>query len=79
MIYRTGDSVALGDKVRLDGCGDGVVVCIIEDCGYSDAYPQSDWSYLQSGALIEFLTCGLVHVVTFDQYIVLVSRAAVQL
>ncbi len=78
MNYRTGDSVALGDKVRLDG-GDGVVVCIIEDSGYSDAYPQSDWGYLQSGALIEFPTRGLVHVVTFDEDITLVARAAVQL
>lgn len=77
MKYLTGDSVALGDEVRLDG-EDGVVVCIIEDGGYSDPYPQSDWSYLQSGALIEFPTRGLVHVLSLDGDIVLIARAAAQ-
>jgi len=61
MKYADGQEVRLGDMVALGGDQQGIVVCSVDTGEYSDAYPYSDWGYLDAGVLIEFPTYGLVH------------------
>ncbi len=75
MNYPTGERVRLGDSVRMNGNAEGVVVCVLEDGGYSDAYPKSDWDYLEEGVLIDFPKLGLIHFQALDEDIVLIARA----
>jgi len=61
MNYSTGESVKLGDRVRLGNDSGGVVVCVIDAGEYSAAYPEAQWGYLKKGVLINFPVYGLVH------------------
>lgn len=61
MKYAGGQTVAVGDRVRLGKDSVGEVVCILDSGGYSDAYPESEWGYLKEGVLINFPLLGLIH------------------
>jgi hypothetical protein len=61
MKYLDGQEVRLGDTVALGGDQQGIVVCSIDTEEYSDAYPRSQWEYLNTGVLIVFPTYGLIH------------------
>lgn len=61
MKYPDGQEVKLGDIVALGTDAQGVVVCSIDTGEYSEAYPQEQWGYLDSGVLIEFPSFGLIH------------------
>lgn len=74
MNYHDHTPIQLGDKVK-EGNSLGVVVAIIEDGLYSEAYPKSDWQYLNTGCLVLFDDYGLVHYSESDEELFLVSRA----
>ncbi len=77
MNYHSGETVALGDRVRLGNDPSGVVVCVIDSGAYSPRYPESQWGYLKRGVLIDFPTCGLIHYeVALDTDVELIARAA---
>jgi hypothetical protein len=59
--YRDGRVVHVGDRVLLGGGASGVVVCSIDTGEYTDLFPESEWSYLQNGVLIESPELGLLH------------------
>lgn len=61
MKYPDGQEVRLGDTVALEGKQQGIVVCSIDTGEYSDAYPRDQWSYLDTGVLIEFPSYGLIY------------------
>jgi hypothetical protein len=59
--YSTGEEVCLWDIVEIDGRA-GQIVAIMEHGQYSQAYPEADWSYLETGVLWENVELGLVHI-----------------
>ena len=61
MKYPDGQEVRLGDRVALGDDQQGIAVCSIDTEEYSDAYPRDQWSYLDTGVLIEFPSYGLIH------------------
>jgi hypothetical protein len=58
--YSSGDPILLGDRIcwanKL-----GIVVFVIETRSYSTAFPESDWSYLGRGFMLDVEGVGLVH------------------
>ena len=67
MYYESGEQVRLGDRVKLGQDSGGVVVCVVDSGQYGPGYPESQWSYLKTGVLINFPSCGLVHYVDMDE------------
>lgn len=61
MVYTDGNEARLGDKVAIDGDHRGVVVACIDRGEYSSAHPQTQWSHLAHGILIDTSFGGLVH------------------
>jgi hypothetical protein len=61
MNYDDGQQVRLGDKVALGQDEGGLVVCVLDIGAYSTACPESEWSYLRTGAVIEFPSFGKIH------------------
>lgn len=76
MQYADGQEVRLGDVVALGADKNGIIVCVMEDDEYSAAHPREQWSYLSEGAMAEFPTYGLIHIVNPDQDLKLVRRAS---
>ncbi|GAB3785810.1 hypothetical protein [Dyella agri] len=74
MKYSDGNDVKLGDKVRLGRDKNGVVVCSIDDQEYSDEFPESQWSYLKEGVMINFPMWGLIHYVEPEDDLELLAR-----
>ena len=62
MNYADGRPVRVGDIVDLGNAMTGVVVAIIDDGVYSPGYPESEWSYLGEGAMLESKELGLLHI-----------------
>ncbi|ARQ00685.1 hypothetical protein [Pseudorhodoplanes sinuspersici] len=75
MNYSTGESVELGDTVKLVDGTEGHVVCVIHTGQFSAAYKEADWAYLEYGTLVDFADMGLIHYKSFDEDLVFVTRA----
>ena len=74
--YADGLEVRLGDKVRMDGAGMGEVVFSLDTGEFSDAFPATQWAYLERGVMLSFEKLGLVyHAGDVDADIVLIRRA----
>jgi hypothetical protein len=73
MKYLTGDEVQIGDQVVADK-SNGIVVCVIDTGQYSDTHPSDQWSYLNTGAMVETDEMGLVHYPKTNEHLVLVAR-----
>jgi hypothetical protein len=73
MKYPDGEEVKVGDVVCLGEDQRAVVVCSIDT---SDAYPQAEWGYLNSGVLIEFRPYRLIHYTSPDPDLRLVAHAS---
>ena len=69
-----GEEVRLGDNVSLWGGADGIVVCSLDTNEYSAAYPEAEWSYLTSGALVLSPQAGLIHYIEPDTSLRLLAR-----
>jgi len=74
MKYSDGSDVKLGDKVKLGQDENGVVVCSIDDHGYSEDFPESQWSYLKEGVMINFPMWGLIHYAEPEEDLKLLAR-----
>ena len=75
MKYFSGQDVKLGDRVRLDNDGGGVVVGIIQSGEYLDGFSADTLGYLKFGALIRFPMFGVIHYETPDEDVELLGRA----
>ena len=78
MIYTDGNQAKIGDHVLISGQYRGVVVANMDDCEYSTEHPKEQWSYLQSGVMIDTDFGGLVHYeqdALIGEIIELVSRS----
>jgi hypothetical protein len=73
--YASGETVRLGDRVRLDQDGNGLVVCVIDTSEYTPDFPALDWSYLETGVLIQFPVHGLIHYKRIEPDVAFVSRS----
>jgi hypothetical protein len=73
MKYFDGQNINLDDRVQLWVDKFGIVVCIIEDGFYSDAFPQTDWGFLQKGLLIRMDDGQLIHYPEIDEDLTLVT------
>jgi hypothetical protein len=73
--YKSGEVAMVGDKVRMGPHDNGVIVFSVDDGVYAPEYPADQWSYLGSGVMIEFESCGLVHISGNDPDLELLSRA----
>jgi len=78
MKYSDGRDVKVGDKVKLDYYDDstGIVVCSMDTGEYTEEYPESAWSYLGKGVMIEAPKYGLVHYKEPDEDLQLISRTS---
>ena len=75
MKYATGEMIHVGDKVRpWPGCT-GIVVASIDTDEYSELHPREQWSYLQTGIMIDTNEAGLVHYTEPDVDLLLLERA----
>lgn len=74
MEYASGNSIKIGDKVRLGVTNEGLVVCDITNGFYSHEFPKIEWAHLETGILIYFKNFGIVHMDTIDPELNLVSR-----
>ena len=75
MKYSDGQDVRLGDRVSLGQDSEGVVVCSIDTGEYSGAYPETQWSYLKTGVMINFPSYGLIHYTEPELDLRLIARA----
>jgi hypothetical protein len=75
MIGPDGESLTVGDKIRLWNSCYGIVVCSIDTDDYMPAYPKAEWGYLQSGILIKIDNGGLFHYIEADEDIEIVEKA----
>jgi len=75
MKYADGQTVMLGDKVRLGDDDGGIVVCSIDAEEYSAEAPESQWSYLKKGVVIKFPKFGFIHYENAEPDLRLVGRS----
>ena len=76
MKYPDGQSIQLGDKVRIGEDSGVIVVCSIDTNEYSEEYPKAEWASLNRGVLITFPLYGLIHYEEEpDGDLVLIARA----
>ena len=74
MNYPSGDTIKIGDTLKLwKGCK-GTVVCSMDDGEYSDNYTEKDWSYLKKGVLINTDVASLIHYTEPENGFKLISR-----
>ena len=73
--YLDGQEIRLGDTVRMDGGGEGVVVFSIDTDEYTDEFPKAHWEYLTRGVMIDFPKYGLIHFDKDDPELALIRRA----
>jgi hypothetical protein len=75
MKYFDGQTVRLGDRVRLGEDTGGVVVALIDSEEYDEEY--SDWrgDFLKHGILAKFPLYGLIHYEDeLDEDLILIAR-----
>lgn len=78
MKYTDGKQAKIGDKVLIGGQFNGLVVADLDSDEYSADHSREQWSYLQSGLMIDTDFGGLVHYEQNsleNELIELVSRA----
>ena len=75
MRYPDGQIIMLGDKVDLGGQMTGVVVCSLEDKLFSPDFPESTWTNLKTGILVDSPQWGLIHFPEPNIDLVLIERA----
>jgi hypothetical protein len=63
--------IRVGDKVVYAG-NPGVIVFVIDDDSYSDAYAKENWSYLKKGLGVELQDGTLYHLDSPDEDLELV-------
>lgn len=73
MTYSDGTPVWLGDRVTLSGMP-GRVVCDIDHGGYTDAFTEAHWAYLERGVMVETEGAGLIWLERSDEDLSLVAR-----
>lgn len=79
MNYHTGALVEIGDYIQFGSDMDGVVVVIIEDSKYSEAYPKLEWHYLECGFLVLSNQAGLIHFPQLSENIKLISKKLIEI
>jgi hypothetical protein len=73
MHYFDGRRVNVGDKVELWLGRYGIVVCSIDDEGFTADYSEANWAYLKVGVLIEMDNGELMHYPESDSDLVFIS------
>ena len=66
MLDQNGINIKLGDKLSLAQGDVGVVVCNIDGREYSKEYPETHWSYLKEGIMVESKQVGLLHLMQMN-------------
>ncbi len=61
MKYNDGTDMKIGDIVKDDISGNGVLVFSVDNNEYSSAYPKEEWSYLDKGVMINFDSHGDIY------------------
>lgn len=61
MLDSKGRLIRLGDRVRLGGGIEGIVVFSMDTDEFSPAFPKAEWQYLRRGIMVETVQAGLVH------------------
>jgi hypothetical protein len=73
MEYPTGQSVSVGDRVKLWADRNGTIVCSIHTGEFGKKYPESEWGYLNSGVMIETDSGEVLHYIEADEDLELIS------
>ena len=75
--YKSGEEIRLGDIVDIgQGNGpQGVVVVVIPSGPAAKGFTAEDWSYLESGFMLQAEGMGLVHYSQPDDELIFVRRA----
>jgi hypothetical protein len=67
MKYPNGQTVRIGDRVKLWDDEAGTVVCAIETEEFSKEYPKTEWGYLKSGIIVKTDTGEIFHYTEADE------------
>ena len=51
--YSSGDEIRVGDQVDHPGPATGVVVFVLERGEFAPGFPAEEWSYLESGFMVQ--------------------------
>ena len=74
MNYASGEELRVWDRVEAwPGCS-GIVVFSIDNRQFSPRFPEAQWSYLSTGAMLDTEAAGLVHIDEPDEDLRLVQR-----
>jgi hypothetical protein len=74
ITYCDGTEAHAGDTVKLSDGTYGTVVCVLDTDEYTREFPQDEWGYLHTGAMINTSTMGLVHYNQLDEDVEFVER-----
>src|SRR5688500_8393939 len=67
MKYASGEEIRLWDRIEgWPGCA-GIVVFSIDNCQFSPRFPETQWSYLRTGVMLDTEAAGLVHIDEADE------------
>jgi hypothetical protein len=76
MKYVDGETIRVGDKLKVwKGCI-GVVVASMDTREYSAEHPEEQWGYLRVGIMIDTDQAGLVHITETDPDLELIERVS---
>jgi hypothetical protein len=59
--YASGETVRVGDRVRLGEDENGIVVCVFDTDEFSDEFAVEYKETFKTGALVKFPKLGLIH------------------
>jgi hypothetical protein len=76
MKYADGQSVALGDRVKLWDNLCGTVVCSIDTGEFTKEYTEAEWAYLKSGVIVKADSGEVFHYAEPDEDFELLSSDA---
>jgi hypothetical protein len=81
MLYSTGETIRIGDKVSIGNASDGLVVCDFDQRQHLDGYADwlldfelSDGSRMSSGVLTLTEAFGLLYYAEPDEDIIFLAR-----
>ena len=62
-----GLKIQIHDQVSMIGSDRGLVVCDLDNCQFTESFPEDEWEYMKVGIMVDSEKAGLMHFPTQDQ------------